>query len=642
MKSAAAVAACLWSLAAGASAAPPIEAYGELPDIIDVALSPDGTHFAYIQREGDHEYFVVSKVGGDVVGAARGEFKARSVSFPESKHAVLSASKTAEFAKYARDFESSGAISFNIETGKLAVLLRDTSGLHPAQTGLGKIFGLRSGTNDVFMPAYSDNPGGAPTYDLYAVDLDSGRGQIVAKGSPSTIDWIVDSDGMILGREEYDEKQRIYRILRGSAPDLTETYREKVVGLPSLQMVAVTPEKDALIVGKMGDGEPVRRLSRLGFDGSISAPLYSADNRDVETIYTETDRTIVGVGFSGVSPSYAMSDASIDAIMKSLVAKFPTAAVRLRDWTDDQSKLLLLIEGGAQAPAYYLLDTAAKSMVPIARRYKRIADGDVGVATPIDFPARDGRKIPAIVTAPPGVELGKKLPLIVLPHSEPDGYDRVGFDYLAQYFANRGYLVFQPNFRGSAGFGVAHLDAGNGEWGAGIQNDVTDGVNLLVKKGWADADRVCIVGRGFGGYSALAGGAFTPDLYKCVVAIAPVSDLNEMLIETVRIRGANSLTYAYWTKLIGDRSAEKEKIEAISPVNAASNFKAPVLLLHGNDDTVVPFNQSAKMEAALKKAGKPVRLVKLKGEDHWLSGSETRLQALKEIDAFVAVHIGRN
>ncbi|MEK7266247.1 MAG: prolyl oligopeptidase family serine peptidase, partial [Pseudomonadota bacterium] len=104
--------------------------------------------------------------------------------------------------------------------------------------------------------------------------------------------------------------------------------------------------------------------------------------------------------------------------------------------------------------------------------------------------------------------------------------------------------------------------------------------------------------------------------------------------------GKDSATYAYWTMLIGDRGKEKAKIEAISPVNAAENFKAPVLLLHGSDDTVVPYSQSSRMEAALKKAGKDVRLVKLKGEDHWLSQSETRLQALKELDAFIAAHIG--
>jgi dipeptidyl aminopeptidase/acylaminoacyl peptidase len=281
-------------------------------------------------------------------------------------------------------------------------------------------------------------------------------------------------------------------------------------------------------------------------------------------------------------------------------------------------------------------------MAQIARSYKRIKNEDVGVVTTIEFKARDGRKIPALLTLPPGVDLGPKLPLIVMPHGGPEAYDAVGFDFLAQYFANRGYLVFQPNFRGSAGFGIDHLEAGYGEWGGKMQDDVTDGVELLIRKGWADGDRVCIIGGSYGGYSALAGGAYTPNLYKCVAAIAPVSDVTAMLDEAKRESGGDSARLAYWTMLIGDRKKDRARLDAISPVNAAGSFEAPVLLLHGTDDTVVSYSQSAKMEAALKKAGKRVKLVKLKGEDHWLSLSETRLRTLVELDAFVAETIGRN
>ncbi|MFN0024385.1 MAG: alpha/beta hydrolase family protein, partial [Parvularculaceae bacterium] len=125
-------------------------------------------------------------------------------------------------------------------------------------------------------------------------------------------------------------------------------------------------------------------------------------------------------------------------------------------------------------------------------------------------------------------------------------------------------------------------------------------------------------------------------------AIAPVSDLEMLLAQTRRDKGADSFVNDYWRKLIGDRSKDKAKIAAISPVNAAANFTAPVLLIHGNDDTVVPIAHSTKMEAALKKAGKPVRFVKLEGEDHWLSVSETRLQTLIELDKFVTETIGAN
>jgi dipeptidyl aminopeptidase/acylaminoacyl peptidase len=232
------------------------------------------------------------------------------------------------------------------------------------------------------------------------------------------------------------------------------------------------------------------------------------------------------------------------------------------------------------------------------------------------------------------------LPLIVMPHGGPETYDSVSFDYLAQFFASRGYLVLQPNFRGSDGFGDGHRKAGHGEWGGKMQDDITDGVNLLVKYKWADPNKVCIIGGSYGGYAALAGGAYTPDLYKCVAAIAPVADLASMLAAEKREHGRNSWVYGYWSNLIGDRSKDRARIDAVSPVNAAANFKAPVLLIHGSEDDTVPFNQSVKMEEALKRAGKTVKLVKLKGEDHFLSSSQMRLQALRELDAFVAAAIG--
>jgi dipeptidyl aminopeptidase/acylaminoacyl peptidase len=242
---------------------------------------------------------------------------------------------------------------------------------------------------------------------------------------------------------------------------------------------------------------------------------------------------------------------------------------------------------------------------------------------------------------PRGSTLGQTSPLIVIPHGGPEAYDAVGFDWLAQYFASRGYLVLQPNFRGSYGFGRAHREAGHGEWGGKMQDDITDGVNLLIKKQWADPNRVCIIGGSYGGYAALAGGAFTPDLYKCVAAIAPVTDLNWMLTLEKRQSGGDSAVYEYWKKLIGDKSKDKAKIEAISPSNAAANFKAPVLLIHGFDDTVVPIGQSIRMENELKKAGKQVTFIKQKSGDHWLSTSETRLQTLRELDRFVASTIGK-
>ena len=143
------------------------------------------------------------------------------------------------------------------------------------------------------------------------------------------------------------------------------------------------------------------------------------------------------------------------------------------------------------------------------------------------------------------------------------------------------------------------------------------------------------MGASYGGYSALAGGAFTPELYRCVISVAGVSDLPLMLSTEKRDFGDKHWVINYWHDVIGDSKTEKQKLKAISPANYADQFQAPVLLIHGKDDTVVPIRQSQRMNSALKKAGKKVELIKLKGEDHWLSTSETRVQMLRAIDEFL-------
>ena len=225
--------------------------------------------------------------------------------------------------------------------------------------------------------------------------------------------------------------------------------------------------------------------------------------------------------------------------------------------------------------------------------------------------------------------------MIALPHGGPEAHDTLSFDWWAQYLANKGYLVIQPNFRGSSGFGREFTEAGAGKWGKEMQDDVSDGVLTLVKSGYADKDRVCIMGASYGGYAAMAGGAFTPELYKCIVAVAGVSDIHKMLNRTKINSSSGDWIVRHWSKLMGDDTSALKKI---SPVNFAEQFSSPILIIHGEDDTVVPIDQSKIMHTALKKAGKSTRFVALKKEDHWLSGSDTRLKMLKEIDKFLDKH----
>jgi dipeptidyl aminopeptidase/acylaminoacyl peptidase len=254
------------------------------------------------------------------------------------------------------------------------------------------------------------------------------------------------------------------------------------------------------------------------------------------------------------------------------------------------------------------------------------------------YKARDGADLSGYLTVPPGAPATPP-PLIVMPHGGPESRDDLSFDHWGQYFATRGYAVFQPNFRGSGGFGRAFAEAGYRQWGARMQDDVTDGVNALIASGKVDANRVCIVGASYGGYAALYGGAAQPDLYKCVVSVAGVSDLSQMMKWQKRVAGSESSRYEYWTKSIGDVQADAARLVEKSPITYAASYKPPVLLFHGELDDIVPVEQSKMMEKALKKAGANVKMILYENEDH--SGwTETHSrEVLSEIEAFLAAHL---
>ncbi|MEM7283227.1 MAG: prolyl oligopeptidase family serine peptidase, partial [Pseudomonadota bacterium] len=201
-------------------------------------------------------------------------------------------------------------------------------------------------------------------------------------------------------------------------------------------------------------------------------------------------------------------------------------------------------------------------------------------------------------------------------------------------------LVVQPQFRGSSGFSKKLLEAGYGQWGKKMQDDLTDTLALLVKEQLTDPDRICIVGASYGGYAALAGAAFTPDLYQCALSIAGVSHLPAMLKADKSRYGRDHEVLQYFERSILDGKYDSDALKEISPYFSADRVTIPVLLMHGEDDTIVEYNQSKLMHRALKKAGRDVELVKLKNEDHYLREGSTRLQALQTIVGFVDKHIG--
>jgi dipeptidyl aminopeptidase/acylaminoacyl peptidase len=225
--------------------------------------------------------------------------------------------------------------------------------------------------------------------------------------------------------------------------------------------------------------------------------------------------------------------------------------------------------------------------------------------------------------------------------------DHLDFDAWTQFLAAQGYAIFQPNFRGSDGFGKKFKESGWGEWGGKMQDDITDGLDALIADGSVDPARVCIAGASYGGYAALAGAVKTPEKYRCAISVSGISDLDS-LVKWERgdwRRGLgwadDSEGYQHILKMIGDPGKDAARLDATSPAqHAAAALKVPVLLIHGEEDTVTPISQSEKMAKALDRAGQKAEFIRLPQVGHREWRKKTERQVLSKMQEFLLARLG--
>jgi dipeptidyl aminopeptidase/acylaminoacyl peptidase len=337
----------------------------------------------------------------------------------------------------------------------------------------------------------------------------------------------------------------------------------------------------------------------------------------------------IGVVKEGDEPDVEMFDPLTDAKVKATRKAFPSQSVGLEGWNRDFSRLLVFTSGPRDSGTFWTVAIAKGSAAPFGYAYPTVQEADVGPIRMVDWKASDGLALHGVLSLPPGRE-ARNLPVIVMPHGGPEARDYPTFDWWAQAFVSQGYAVFQPNFRGSDGYGVKFRNAGFGEFGKKMQSDISDGLAELAREGVVDPRRACIIGGSYGGYAALAGVTLQRGVYRCAVAVAGVSDLVSFERYVHDAEGDEPGPGArYWRSFVGPNA------DQVSPIRFASRADAPILLIHGKDDTVVPIDQSQRMEAALKAAGKRVELVVMPSEDHWLSREATRELMLKSAVTFV-------
>ncbi|MBX9665508.1 prolyl oligopeptidase family serine peptidase [Novosphingobium sp.] len=329
-------------------------------------------------------------------------------------------------------------------------------------------------------------------------------------------------------------------------------------------------------------------------------------------------------------PGIAEIQLNID---KAVTSAMGDRSAEIVSYSRDRSRMLVHVGGSGDPGRYYVFDLSDSTMKLFAQSNEKLKPAQLVTTTYTRYKARDGLELPAYITMPPG-RAAKNLPLVILPHGGPyDVRDEGTYDAEVQFLANRGYVVLQPQYRGSGGYGEAFDNKGAGQWGRAMQDDLDDGMDWLAKQGTIDSKRVCIIGSSYGGYAAMWGAIRNPERYRCAASFAGVSDLKRQLKYSNKFFRSQRYKDDWRRTVQGEDTFD---LATVSPLLTVDKLQVPLLLVHGDDDQRVPYKQSKLMADALTKAGKNFEFITLKGEGHGFSSDANMQLWLDKLDAFLA------
>ncbi len=541
-------------------------------------------------------------------------------------------------------FGGSRVMAMDRDGGNVVVLFDDEAGIERSNNNLTQVVNLlRDDPDHILMPATKNR-----VYDLFKVNVLTGAAEQITNGTKDTFQWYTDRQGKPIIR--FDRNYKGSRIDVFAWSDETQAW-EKIRTIRTSrrnneEVFEFTP------VAPTGVSNQIYVISDEEDDPRRAVKIFDLkENRYIETVFEHEKYDVGGVVRSLVTGDYAgvwyfedrlryeLTDPDLQKHMDSLNKFFDFKEnVNLLGFTKDGTKAVLYVSGPQNPGAYYLYDFSGRKIELLFTMRPDIAANQLGATEILDVPMRDGTTIRGYLTHPAG-GANPAAALIMMPHGGPEVRDIQGYDAWAQFLASRGYQVLQVNFRGSSGYGRAFAEAGYGQWGGLMQDDVTDAVKYLHETGRAPANRTCIFGYSYGGYVALMGGIKTPELYQCIIAGAAPTDLVWDLQEILRYFGSDSSALEYWQKSIGVLQTERAHIKSISPVNHADKLRVPVLLAHGNLDGIVNIKHAERMVRAMKRAKVDFEFIELKGDGHTGWDLDNEILFFEAVESFLAEHL---
>ena len=469
--------------------------------------------------------------------------------------------------------------------------------------------------------------------DVDEVDISTGRSRMIVAGRVNIMNWYVDPAGLVRMGVGYRDGTRTSQLLYRSdmnsqfrVVDKADDRRDEDLAFPIL----LAGDTQRALTIQRADG--FNALYAFDLDAlEAKTVIHAVPGYDIDSVMLNASGTApAAINYTSDRARVHWLDPALAEIQAMLDKAVATQTARIVSFSRDQRRMMVWVGDASYPGSYYFYDAAGGgTMRRFAFVNEAIRSERLSTVSTYRYKARDGLSIEAVLTLPKGRE-AKDLPLILLPHGGPQARDAAEYDWWVQFLASRGYAVVQPNYRGSTGYGKAFESAGDGEWGLKMQDDLNDAVADLATKGIVDPRRVCIAGASYGGYAAMRGAQRDGATFRCAISYAGVADLNAMLTYDSGFLYGQTMR-ANWRKVAPD-------LRDVSPINHASRFSTPILIMHGKEDRRVPVAQSRRMAAKLKDASKAVEYLEQPLGDHYFTREADRLQFLEAMEKFLRTH----
>lgn len=611
----------------------PVKAFGNLPEVSQVTLSPDGNQIAFIRIIDGGTYIgttdLVNPKTQYIVGTDNQKFKIGWFIWANNETILLSADYPV--SRYGSKYTETRLLKVKADGSDSAVTViipRNKERYSQIQNNIIDI--LPDEPNHILM-AIDLKVANQP--DVYKINLESSKiRHLEYKGKSYIYDWMTDQQHRLRLGFGMDETRIFYRLYDLKTEKWRNIWEYEIFDAPDISPLGFGKNPNELYIRADHNGRYAIFKVDVSKTDLPRELVYADEDYDIEgsLIYSKKTNDVIGVYHGEANNAKIFFEESHVDFQKALDKAIPDAFNNIESMSADESRYILFTSNSTRPGAYFLGDRKQGSLSFVLEQYPLLTDKKLSGKTKISYQARDNTTIEGYVTQPHENAPQHKAALII-PHGGPMARNYAGFDWFSEFFASRGYTILEPNFRGSSGYGFDFEMASIKNWGGAMQDDLADAALWLAKNHDIKEDRVCIIGASYGGYAALMAAVKQQDVFRCAGSFAGVSDL-ELIVKKSR----KFTNYKIVKKQIGD---DYDKLEQQSPVNFAEKINIPILLIHGDKDRVVDVKQSQLMHEELLDYDKNVQYVELENGNHHLEIEKNRVKTLASFEQFLQTYL---